>query len=98
MLLTLLGPDDISFSTRLFTFRGSRPTSVSITFEEDSIAQESEESMQLRLINRLPQLANSIFLDTLTVVVRDSNSEFSAWIFVIMVYIHSYSLVHGDFL
>ena len=67
------GRSDFSFSTTVFRVIGSIPTEVVVTLIQDNIAQESDETFQLRL-SLFGSVPNDVFfLDTITIVIRDQD-------------------------
>ena len=74
-----VGASDYSVSVQQFSATADAPDRVVITLNEDSIGQEDVETFELRLtlVQSQPP-ANSLFQDTMTIVIRDTTSKFTA--------------------
>ena len=66
-----------TLQARLFFESPNERASVVFTFRVDTIAQESNETLQLRLepVTPLPLLSEFIFRDTIDMVIIDSDSK-----------------------
>ena len=67
---------DYSISPTIFTSRAGNPTEIIATFQVDFIAQEINETAQLRLMLTLGTFPpGAIFLDTIELVIVDSECK-----------------------